>query len=178
MPPERSIRELTRAVASGDGAALAWLYQSRFDRLHALARRRTGRDEAFCLDVVQETFLRVIRSLPTIAEEPQLDAWLGRTLERCALDALRAERRRRRREVKSEGARGERDGTIGAAAGDGAAARLAALPAATRDLLEARYRFGWTLGRIGELVGLAPGAVDGRISRALDRLRKELDDEA
>ena len=36
----------------------------------------------------------------------------------------------------------------------------------TRELIELRYRAGMTLGAIGRLVGLKPGAVDGRIRRA------------
>lgn len=178
--PDRPVGELTKAIAAGSGEALTWLYRSRFDTLVAFARTRTRRDEAFCLDLVQETFLRVIRSLPTLDSEAQLDAWLLRTLERCAIDALRREQRRRRRE-DAAGARNP-DGRGGSAHGRGEEPaglreRLSLLPSATRDLLEARFRFGWTLSRIGATIGLAPGAVDGRISRALDRLRAELDDD-
>jgi hypothetical protein len=34
-----------------------------------------------------------------------------------------------------------------------------------------RHRLGWTLERIGAVVGLAPGAVDGRLRRIIGRLR-------
>jgi len=43
-----------------------------------------------------------------------------------------------------------------------------------------RYRFGMTLSAIGERMGIAPGAVDGRIRRTLESLRdrgKDGDDE-
>lgn len=173
--PDRSIGELTSAIAAGSGEALTWLYRSRFDRLVCFARARTRRDEGFCLDVVQETFLRVIRSLPALDTEAQLDAWLLRTLERCALDALRRERRRRRREGDQRDAASQSSSS--ALDSIRVIERLSSLPAATRDLLEARFRFGWTLSRIGAAMGLAPGAVDGRVSRALDRLRMELDDD-
>ena len=179
---DRPVGELTRAIAAGSGEALTWLYRSRFDALVAFARTRTRRDEAFCLDLVQETFLRVIRGLPALDTEAQLDAWLLRTLERCAIDALRREQRRRRREDAAKATEtgpdppGVRTHEQRADA-VGVRERLSLLPSAVRDLLEARFRFGWTLARIGAAVGLAPGAVDGRISRALDRLRTELDDD-
>ena len=58
------VRELTAAIASGDTEALASLYREHFDSLYGQARRITGRDESFCLDVVQDAFMRVIRSIP------------------------------------------------------------------------------------------------------------------
>ena len=39
-------------------------------------------------------------------------------------------------------------------------------------LLTMRYRFGWTLQRIGAAVGLKPGAVDGRLARLVAALRR------
>jgi RNA polymerase sigma-70 factor (ECF subfamily) len=179
-----AIRTLTRAIRAGDGAALEQLYRARFDRLHAAARSRTRRDEAFCLDLVQEVFLRVIRALPVLDSEAQLDAWLVRTLDRCAIDALRRECRMRRRErahgaARASAAEGPGGGSLLSRAPDAGALldRVSALPAAAKSLLEQRFRFGWTLQHIGLAAGLAPGAVDGRIARALDRLRKELDDD-
>jgi len=183
MSDTRSIAELTRSIRRGDPEALTWLYRSRVDRMVAHARSRTHRDESFCLDAVQETFLRVIRSLPKLDSDAALDAWLLRTLDRCALDALRTEARRRRREAAHDRPTSTRPadsrGDSTASSDDGATLddRVAALPTATRSLIEARFRFGWTLARIGSWVGLAPGAVDGRIARAIERLRKELDDE-
>jgi len=181
-----SVRARTRAIRDGDGAALEELYKARFDRLFATARSRTRRDEAFCLDLVQEVFLRVIRALPVLDSEAQLDAWLLRTLDRCAVDALRRELRLRRREqVHCEGRAisAEQAGVVSPAENPfpelGAILdRMAALPAATRSLVEERFRFGWTLQRIAAAVGVAPGAVDRRIARALQRLRRELDDRA
>lgn len=40
------------------------------------------------------------------------------------------------------------------------------------QLLLMRHRFGWTLKRIGDALGLKPGAVDGRIRRVLTKLRR------
>jgi DNA-directed RNA polymerase specialized sigma24 family protein len=40
-------------------------------------------------------------------------------------------------------------------------------------MLTMRHRFGWTLRRIGNAVGLSPGAVDGRLGRTREALRKQ-----
>ncbi len=51
--------------------------------------------------------------------------------------------------------------------------RLAEIDGSSRALLMMRYRFGWTLARIGRELGLTPGAVDGRLARLLARLRRK-----
>ncbi len=51
----------------------------------------------------------------------------------------------------------------------------AEIDAETRDLLVHRFALGRTLSQIGGLFGLAPGAVDGRITRALRTLRRRAD---
>ncbi|MFO0875168.1 MAG: sigma-70 family RNA polymerase sigma factor [Phycisphaerales bacterium] len=222
MSAARTIGELTRAIRAGEPAPLAELYRDRFAWALAVARRRSGRDESFCLDAVQETFLRVVRSLPAIETEAQLEAWLARTIESCVLDALRSEQRRARREARRAGvapaapaasagrgvprpalnlddatpdasARRETvaaprtpaprraDPVTEAAELDAQVAeltpRLAKLAPRDAELVAARFRFGWTLGRIGAALGLGAGAVDGRLNRILARLRKELDDD-
>ena len=66
-------RELTAAIARGDSAAFARFYEARFDRAFATARDLTGRDEAFCLDVVQDAMIRVTHRIPTLPDERSLD---------------------------------------------------------------------------------------------------------
>jgi DNA-directed RNA polymerase specialized sigma24 family protein len=46
-----------------------------------------------------------------------------------------------------------------------------------QQLIHWRYRLGWTLQRIAETVGLKPGAIDGRLRRALERLRLRAEEE-
>src|SRR3954464_2660020 len=55
------IASLTASLAAGDRAAVEAFYRRYFELLFRAARRAAGRDEAFCLDVVQEAVLRVIR---------------------------------------------------------------------------------------------------------------------
>ena len=167
--------KVTRAIVSGDPDAFAVLYEHRFDLLYRVAQRSTGLCEADCLDIVQDAFVKIARSIKPIDSEPALDAWLTRVCKSCAWDHLKRERRLQRRQR-----RGSRDERAPAAPGE-IDERLAelwsamgGLDKATRELLELRYRAGLTLGAIGRLVGLKPGAVDGRIRRAESALRASL----
>ena len=60
---------LTAAIARGDPTAFGRFYELWFDPALALARSISGRDESFCLDVVQDCMLRVVRSMKPLATE-------------------------------------------------------------------------------------------------------------
>ncbi len=166
------VSALTQAIADGDASAFAAFYDAWFERLAGLARTATRRDESFCLDVVQEAMMKVMRAMKRFDSEPALEAWLRTVVWRCALDRLRAERRRARREAAARGRRAEAETHADL---DERLAwlreRLAELDPDRSLLLAMRYRLGATLEQIGRLVGRGPGAVDGRINRSLAQLR-------
>lgn len=51
--------------------------------------------------------------------------------------------------------------------------QLQSLSADQRQLLDWRYRLGWTLESIGSRLGLKSGAIDGRIRRVLQQLKRQ-----
>ena len=169
---DESTHKLTAAIASGDTEAFARFYRAWFDRMTAEAARATGKDEAFCLDVVHDAMLRVIKSIKPLDSEAALGRWLQRTVRSCAIDRLRAESRRRRREqaVATEERHAEAENLEERIAW--LRRQLAELDEPAASMLLMRHRFGWTLARIGSAVGLNTGAVDGRIRRTLDFLRQ------
>ncbi len=171
MSEVRTTLSETTAIASGDPEAFARFYEQWFDTVYADARRLTGRDESFCLDVTQDVFMRCIRSMRSISAEPALRVWLQRVVHSTAIDRLRADARRRRREITHHELQTD-------APTEGAAERLRWLEAELVklekhgvDMLLMRHRFGWTLDRIGATLGLGPGAVDGRLRRTVAQLR-------
>jgi RNA polymerase sigma-70 factor (ECF subfamily) len=171
---EDSTRTITTAIASGDTEAFSRLYLERFDDCLAEARRATGRDEAFCLDVVQETMMRVIRSMKPLETAADLRRWLNRVVRNCAYDLLRRERRTLQRDL----ARGPRDAIVEPLheLDDRLTWLRQQLDAVNGDagaLLMLRHRFGLSLSQIGAIVGLRSGAVDGRVNRAIARLRRQ-----
>src|SRR5882724_2227828 len=93
------VDKLTPAMAAGDGRAVERFYRTYFEFMYRQARTITRRDEAFCLDVVQDAVLRVIRTVKPVASESQLFAWLRLVTQTAAYDLLKAETRRRRRET-------------------------------------------------------------------------------
>ncbi|MFQ5491586.1 MAG: RNA polymerase sigma factor [Phycisphaerae bacterium] len=168
-----SVAELTAAIASGDGEAFTHLFRTRFDEMYAEARRATGRDESFCLDVVQDAMIRVIRSIKPMDTPQRLRNWLRVVVQTCAYDRLRSEARRDQRERRAAGV--EAAGMEEAPCGEELRwlrREISSQDDAHMGLLIMRYRLGWTLQRIGEVVGLGPGAVDGRLRRLTALLRR------
>ena len=173
---------LTAAVASGDPDALARFYGAWFDRMVGMARRASGRDEAFCLDAVQESFVKMIRKMKRIESDEALVVWVRRVVTRTAYDMIREETRRAGREA--HGAR-ERSGEA-SAVDAGAIAdterlswlerELATLDSQEAEMMLARHRFGWTLRAIGARFGLSVGAVDGRLTRIAAGIRERAQD--
>jgi len=171
-------RDLLDALSRGDHAALTALYESWFPRALALARALTRRDESFCLDVVQETFVRVIDHAPRLARlagRDDLDRWMGAIVRSAAIDLLRRELRRAAREA-GVASSPRRDGRSDAS-GDSievVRARVAALHADDRELLYLRFASGATLRNTAHAVGTTIGAAYGRIRRSLRTLGEGL----
>lgn len=182
-----SARQLSHAIASGDTEAFARFYEAWFDYMFAIVRKSTRRDESFCLDVVHDACCKLIRSMKPLPDEPSLRRYVTAAVQSCAYDRLRAEKGRLRREERSARERRERSGSRDERAAElddelaWLRAQLEALDERQLDLLIMRHRFGWTLARIGAALGLKPGAVDGRLSRARATLREKaletIDDE-
>lgn len=175
-PDDATTWQMTAAMAAGDPDAIRQFYDLYFDDMYQHARSATRRDQHFCLDVVQDSMLKVIKSIRPVESQQRLLQWTRAVVRHVAYDLLRSEIRRRQREVNA-----------GASANDTAAVadlvelrdqiawlreELDSLPAGSRRLLDARYQWGWTLARIGRELGIGPGAVDGRIRRLLTAIRQ------
>jgi RNA polymerase sigma-70 factor (ECF subfamily) len=170
VPPQvLDVVRLTAAMSRGEPAAVETFYRAYFDRLYAEARQACHRDEAFCLDVVQDAVLRIMRTIRPVESQPQFMAWLKLVIRTTAYDLLRSERRRRLREqsaaadVKQEAANMERL--------DWLQGKLRAIDPKIAQLIELRFTNGWTLARIADRFGLTTSTIDGRLRRALSALR-------
>lgn len=170
---------LTAAIAKGDERAFAEFYERWFDRVYAKARHVTRRDEAFCLDVVQDCMMRVVGKMRPLQSERAVAAWMARTLMSTAIDRMRQDERRLRRERESAArATGTAPGpelTDGLEVAEQTTwlrARLMELPAADRQLILERFEGGKTLDAIGQAHGMSVHAAHGRIWRIVNRLRR------
>jgi RNA polymerase sigma factor (sigma-70 family) len=165
-------RQLTAAMARGDPEAIAAFYRERFTWMFARARCACGRDESFCLDVVQDAMLRIVRCIQPVNSTRQLEAWLTLVVKSVAYDLLRREARRARYERQA--ARGE---VAAPPNGDDEAyawlvRRMEGLDPQMVRIINLRYYEGWTLQRIAGRLGLSIGTIDGRLRRALLEIRR------
>lgn len=170
---------ITRGIAAGDADCFQIYYGAFFSLIYGEARRLLGRDEDTCLDVVQESLLKALRRMRPIGSSGQLQQWTRMVVRTTALDWLRRRVRRRETPVdRIDAASLPMDGgREGSDPGDLARMawieeQLQEMDPALRQMLELRYRLGWTLQRIGNCFGIRSGAVDGRIRRGLEHLRR------
>jgi RNA polymerase sigma factor (sigma-70 family) len=162
------IDKLTAAMAAGDSKAVETFYRRYFDWLYSQARRATRRDEAFCLDVVQDAVLRIIRTVRKVDCDARFRAWLRLVIQTTACDRLRAEQRRVKREAAvtvpaSEAVDDEQYEWL--------KQQVAQFDPSLVRMIEMRFERNWTLARIAGAFGLSVGTIDGRLRRALKELR-------
>ena len=69
-------RELLRRCAAGERAAQTLLFRQEVRRIHGLLYRVLGPTSAL-EDLIQETFIRVFRSLAQFRGDSQLSTWIG-----------------------------------------------------------------------------------------------------
>jgi RNA polymerase sigma factor (sigma-70 family) len=172
---QRSDEEILDAIASGDDAALAALYD-RFGRVAYGLAYRILRDQALAEDAVQEAFLAVWRSADTYRRERAKPAtWILTLVHRRAVDLVRREHRRRSEPleempeavgdaVAEEVDIRERRATVQAA--------LAQLPEDQRQALELAYYGGYTQSELAERLGVPLGTIKSRMFAGLARLRE------
>lgn len=164
-------RASSSRIAGGDERAFVDFYDEWKPHVER-AVRTALRDDSLVPDVTQEVFMRVIRALPVLESRRAIGAWLTTTSRRCAVDALRSTQRHRRNDALAH----DRDDAEASDAHEltRAMALLDDAESELRGMIEARVRFGWTLDRVGRAFGVTPSAVDGRIKRALRRMRTTL----
>ncbi len=84
-------QDLARACTAGDRAAQVRLFRLEVQSVHRLLHRVLGAS-SMLEDLIQETFIRVFRSLASFRGEAHLGTWIGRIALRVAFDHLRQSR--------------------------------------------------------------------------------------
>ena len=131
-----------------------------------LAYARTG-NRADAEDVMQETFLRLLRARPEFADRAHARAWLLRVAANCANDWFRAPWRRREGPLTdSLPAPEHEDG--------GVVEAVLALPAKYRTAVHLYYYEELSVAEIAKITGKSESAVKSRLFRARAMLREAL----
>lgn len=153
-------------------------YRETIDALYGYVSRTCGGDRTLAEDVTQETWLRAVREWRRKGPPDQPLAWLI-TVARNLIASYY--RRRRPAQLESVSA-----GEVLAALDQGRAAEssqiaavvghaLTRLPSAQARLLEAFHFGDHRVAQIAAQSGLSERAVEGRLRRARERLRRELE---
>ena len=171
------IVSLTRSLKAGDASAIEVFYREYFEEMYRQAQRVSGADEQTCLDVVQDSMLKMLRCIRVMDSHQHLIAWTRKLVMTVSIDYLRSRQRHLRfiSRVASTETSGESLEEL-----ERVQARLLWLEESldrldpdSRRLLTMRYHWRWTLQRIAQSLGLKIGTVDGRIRRLVDQLRTQ-----
>jgi RNA polymerase sigma-70 factor (ECF subfamily) len=171
---------LVARARRGDIGALEDLYRLFSIPVFTLARR-IGRSREEAEEIVQETFLEMIRSMRRYRGEGAFGAWLRRITISKALTALRQSRRNgAAKAVSGEVSVGSIEAEHSAEI-DGGWRRidleraLSRLPDTARVVVWLHDVEGLTHGEIAELFGQSVSFSKSQLSRAHERLRRGLD---
>ena len=173
MAPDTA--QWTGPIERGDEIAFGRFYDAWFDRAFAIARSVSRRDESFCLDIVQDAMMRVVKSMRALPTESAVEAWMHRTVLTTTIDRLRSDSRRITREQVVAGRESESsdelDRLVEHERMRWLRAEIDRLPDEDRRLLTARVEDGGTLADAGAAIGVSGNAAHGRLRRIVDRLR-------
>ncbi len=167
----RSDLELVAAINGGDTAAFEVLYFRYRDWVTALACRICGDSDA-ALDVMQETFLYVLRKFPGFRLTANFKTFLYPAVRNLSIQMRRKSAKYQTAEVDLE--RLEGAPTEGSHANPSELSFvLAALPEEQREVLLLRFVDGLSLAEIAQAMSIPVGTVKSRLHHALNTLRQD-----
>jgi len=166
---------LVALINQGDGDAFEALYRRHRDWVMALAFRMVG-DHHLALDVLQETFLYVLRKFPGFQLTCQFRSFLYPAVRNLSIAA-------RQKAARVQGGSGQEQELEQLEAGPGTSGQtssrdelgeaVASLPEAQREVLMLRFVDGLALGEIAEALGIPTGTVKSRLHHGLASLRED-----
>ncbi|HEX7095625.1 MAG TPA: sigma-70 family RNA polymerase sigma factor [Acidimicrobiales bacterium] len=180
LSTERIDHQLLRRAQQGDRGAFTALVRAHDDRMRGLAYRLLG-DRDRMDDALQEAYLRAFVALPRFRRDADIGSWLYRIVYNACIDELRRATSRPE-PVDTRDAAWDRptarpgpDRVIGA--WDATARALATLPPEQRVTVVLVDGEGFDNVTAARILGVAPGTVASRLSRARAALRKALGEE-
>jgi len=177
--------QLVRQALSGTASAYEALVRRWAARVVGVCHARVGRAAA-AEDLAQETLLRGLRALPTLAEPEKFGPWLCGIASRTCLDWLK---RAERSEVSLAAASGgSDDGAARFAAAGGDAAidaeraddidrlmrEVERLPEPQREALMLYYYEDCTYQDLAKRLGVSAATINARLTQARMTLRQRL----
>jgi RNA polymerase sigma-70 factor (ECF subfamily) len=165
--------DVLHRARAGDQRAFTDVVRHYDHRLRALAYRLLG-DRAAMDDALQEAYVKAFRALPDFREDAGLGTWLYSITYRACIDLQRREGRHRTEpEPLTEPASGA-DPAATATARTDLARALSDLPPDQRAAVLLVDAEGLDYDAAATVLGVAPGTIASRLSRARATLRAAL----
>lgn len=163
---------LNRFAESRDDAAFRLLVERHLPMVHGVARRVTA-SEDLAKDVAQTAFMRLAQRAALVPENVLLSAWLHRVTQHLAIDLVRSEERRKKRELATlhPAAMNSSPSPDWSAMAPLVDSLVNRLPAADREVLLLRYYRDEPHAAVARQLGVSETVVKKRASRALEKLR-------
>jgi RNA polymerase sigma-70 factor, ECF subfamily len=181
VDPEDDDVSLLAAYRAGDARAFERLYSRHATAIRLLCLRHL-RSDASADDVVQETFLRLVRGADRVDRGFNVRAWLHRVAANLCIDMLRAQRRcpstnddgTVMRTLPTESRSDQPEAALEMSWLRETVNRVAdSMPPRQRAALVLRELEGLSYNAIAEELQLSPGAVETLLFRARRRFREE-----
>ncbi len=176
--PQDDERELVRRAVLGDERAFAELVTANQETAFRLAYLITG-NAAEAEDASQEAIVKAWRALGRFRTSQPLRPWLLRIVANEARNHRRAAGRRERLATTAAVDQGSGDAapspeklTVAADERRRLLAELEQLPEKARLVLSCRFLLGLSEQETAAALGVRPGTVKSRVSRALEALRE------
>lgn len=177
----RNDEELASSIQRGNKADLAMLVERHHSPLMGFLYRMTGGNRSLAEDLVQETFLRVLRSIHQYQYPRPFKPWLYMIATNLARDYYkRAETRyvmgssEDETHFISEIELRPEDALVLEAEVSSVVKALHMLPTHQREVIVLRYCQELSLAEIAEALAIPVGTVKSRVSLGLGRLREIL----
>lgn len=166
-----------RAAATGDHAAVRRLLDEAGPVLYGYVFARVGGDEEAAADIVQDTFLELMRSASSFRGDSTVTTWLCSIASRRLARHYEAERRQAeaRRGLAAVPDRADGEELDVVAERDLVVRALGRLSALHRQVLVMKYLDGRAVAEIASELGRTRVQIQSLLQRARDALRAELE---
>jgi RNA polymerase sigma-70 factor, ECF subfamily len=152
------------------------IYRETILPLYGYVSRNSSGDRTLAEDVTQETWLRAVRDWRRKGVPDQPIAWLTAVARNVLVSYYRSKRpTHKSASVDDVPAVDDRRGPEASESSAVLSEAMARLPADQAQLLEAFHLEDQRMSQIAESMGVSERAVEGRLRRARQRLRRELD---
>ena len=170
-------RDFLAFAEAGCTLAFQRMVDRHLSSVHGAAARVLGERRDLADDVSQLVFIQLARKGPSLPRTIVVGAWLHRQTVRQALNTVRKESRRQRREqtaFEMQTNESSSDEVSWKAAMPHIDRAILELSEMDQSALALRFSERRGMKEIGERLGLSAGAVEKRIARALEKLRGRL----